>query len=83
MLSNTVGIFILAFQQDGEMTTVHRVDKNVELSTVPKDLLDIIYIGRCDKRSQTCSRHAGDITDINIWNETLTTDQMIQWTNCK
>ena len=52
-------------------------------ATVPEDLLDSIYVGRCARDTNYCSIHSGSYTDLNIWNRALSVDEMISWTNCR
>ena len=61
---------------------------------VPNELLDTIYVGKASdfdlddtvvsgntKRSQRSQ--PGQISDFNLWNRSLTSNEMIEWTNCK
>ena len=53
-------------------------------ATVPEDLLDSIYVGRCSSdTTHQCSIHSGSYADLNIWNRALSVDEMISWTNCR
>ena len=69
------------------MTNINHVDKDAKNVTVPKDLLDSIYIGQYHSVSETekygYSVYSGSFTDVNIWNRALSIDEMINWTNCR
>ncbi len=43
-----------------------------------------IYIGRCSfDHNYACSSPEGKITDFNIWDRFLSTEELIDWTTCK
>ena len=69
------------------MTNVNFVDQRLRDLEIPSDILDRIYIGRCEgygpKKWWACSRHLGEITDVNFWSKAKTVTEMIKWTNCK
>ena len=69
------------------MTNINHIDKDAKNVTVPKDLLDSIYIGQYHSVSETekygYSVYFGSFTDVNIWNRALSIDEMINWTNCR
>jgi hypothetical protein len=71
--------------KDGEATNVNFVAREVENVTIPSDLLQSFYIGRCPDGAKfdDCSRHAGQFTDINVWSKPLSVEVMKQWTTCK
>ena len=57
-------------------------------ATVPKDLLDSVYIGQFGVNpwldwELEIPVHFGSFTDVNIWNRALSIDEMINWTNCR
>ena len=67
------------------MTNVNEFAKNV---TVPKDLLDSIYVGQHAVSNLRFGKleipvHSGSFTDVNIWNRALSINEMINWTNCR
>ena len=68
--------------QDGQITNINHVDEKISNLKVPTNLLDMIYVGRCEVETKSCSDHSGDFTDINIWDRALSIDEMIGWTNC-
>ena len=68
--------------QDGQITNINHVDEKISNLKVPTNLLDMIYVGRCEVETKSCSDHSGDFTDINIWDRSLSVDEMIGWTNC-
>jgi hypothetical protein len=68
--------------KDGRVTNIDNVDENMKNATVPEDLLDSIYVGRCAS-NMYCSIHSGSYTDLNIWNRAMSVDEMISWTNCR
>jgi hypothetical protein len=47
-MSNKEYHSLVLLLKDGLVTNVNGVDNSLALSTVPKNLLDIIYIGRCE-----------------------------------
>ena len=69
------------------MTNLNHIDEDLKNVTVPKDLLDSIYIGQYHSVSETEKYgypvHFGSFTDVNIWNKALGIDEMINWTNCR
>ena len=65
--------------------TAYPRDQDIKNATVPKNLLDSIYIGQLGGvhtwfESQT---NQGSFTDVNIWSRALSIDEMINWTNCR
>ena len=74
---------IILYQKDGRVTKINNVDENMKNATVPEDLLDSIYVGRCVRDTKYCSIHLGSFTDLNIWNRAMSVDEMINWTNCR
>ena len=69
--------------QDGKVTNIDMVDERLRNLEIPENFLDHIYVGRCADPEKVCSVHAGDITDVNIWNRALSLQEMIEWTNCQ
>ena len=65
------------------MTTINHVDENVRNVSVPEDMLDSIYVGRCVSDIEYCSIHNGSFTDVNIWNRALGINEIMRWTNCR
>jgi hypothetical protein len=69
------------------LTKKDHIDEDVKNVTVPKDLLDSIYIGQYHSVSETekfgYPVHFGLFTDVNIWNRALSIDEMLNWTNCR
>ena len=64
------------------MTNINHVDERLKNVTVPENLLDLIYAGRCPKNTSYCSVHSGEITDVNVWNRAMDLEEMLAWTNC-
>ena len=61
---------------------------------VPNELLDMIYVGKAsdfdlddtvvsDKIKRSQRSQPGQISDFNLWNRSLSPNEMIEWTNCK
>ena len=75
--------FLLILFQDGKVTNIDMVDERLRNLEIPENFLDHIYVGRCADPEKVCSVHAGDITDVNIWNRALSLQEMIEWTNCQ
>ena len=65
------------------MTNLDSVQEGLKDVILPENLLDLIYVGRCVKMEHSCSVHAGDITDVNLWNKALTFEEMTDWTSCQ
>ena len=66
------------------MTNINHVNEDAKNVTVPKDLLDSIYIGQLGGFGKPgIPVHSGSFTDVNIWNRALSVDEMINWTNCR
>ena len=68
------------------MTKVNHIDEDAKNETVPKDLLDSIYVGQMVGSATEffgIPVHFGSFTDVNIWNRALSIDEMIKWTNCR
>ncbi len=68
------------------MTKVNHIHDDAKNKTVPKDLLDSIYIGQLVGSATKffgIPVHFGSFTDVNIWSRTLSIDEMINWTNCR
>ena len=67
--------------------TAYPRDQDIKNATVPKNLLDSIYIGQHQTVSATEKHgypvHFGSFTDVNIWSRALSIDEMINWTNCR
>ena len=74
---------IIVYYKDGRVTNINNIDEDMKNATVPEDVLDSIYVGRCVGDKRYCSSHLGSFTDLNIWNRALTVDEMISWTNCR
>ena len=57
----------------------------------PKNFLDAIHVGRISGISEYNSiptdlrrvSHPNQLTDFNLWNKTLSVEDMIAWTSCK
>ena len=69
--------------KNGNVSNLDRIDNHVQHVFLPDNLLDLIYIGRCVNKKDSCSQHAGDITDVNLWNRALSLQEMIDWTSCQ
>ena len=74
---------MIIYHKDGRVSNINNFDEDMKNATVPEDLLDSIYVGRCASNTKYCSIHMGSFTDLNIWNRALTVDEMISWTNCR
>ena len=66
--------------------TAYPRDQDIKNATVPKNLLDSIYIGqiggvRTDYFGIPVNQ--GSFTDVNIWSRALSVDEMINWTICR
>ena len=48
----------------------------------PKNLLDYAAFGRSVTGNFPIN-HAGQLTDYNLWNISLSVEQMLEWTSCK
>ena len=57
------------------------MEKRIQAKYLHSDILENVYVGRTSDAGS--SNHAGQMSDFNIWDYALTTDQMIQWTSCK
>ena len=57
----------------------------------PKNILDVIHVGRISGISEYDSipsdlrrpSHPSQLTDFNLWNESLSVEDMVTWTSCK
>ena len=70
------------------MTNINHVNEFAKNITVPKDLLDSIYVGQHAVSNLRFGKleipvHSGSFTDVNIWNRALSINEMINWTNCR
>ena len=67
------------------MTNINHVYEDAKNTTVPKDLLDSIYIGQFGVTGLELGIpvHFGSFAGVNIWNRALGIDEMISWTNCR
>ena len=66
------------------MTNIKHLGEDAKNATVPKDLLDSIYIGQEPGIANwDYPVHNGSFTDVNIWNRALSIGEMINWTNCR
>ncbi len=68
------------------MTNINHIDEDLKNVTVPKDLLDSIYIGQFVGSATEVFGvpvHFGSFTDVNIWNRALSIDEMMNLTNCR
>ena len=74
---------IIVYYKDGRVTNINNIDEDMKNATVPEDVLDSIYVGRCARDTKYCSIHSGSFTDLNIWNRAMSVDEMIDWTNCR
>ena len=66
--------------------TAYPRDQDLKNATVPKNLLDSIYIGQLGGVRTDIFEipvHQGSFTDVNIWSRALSIDEMINWTNCR
>ncbi len=51
---------------------------------IPEDFLSKVLIGRCNRDFRYgCSPPEGQLTDFNIWDKFISTEQLMKWTSCK
>ena len=65
--------------QDGLETNIDLVNKGIE--SVRPDFLQRFMVGRSN--GPGASKHAGKMTDVNVWDFALTKDMLKKWTNCR
>ena len=61
---------------DAEMTEVE----------IPEDFLSHFYLGCCTADrdpNYACSSPGSEYSDFNVWDRSLSTDQLVRWTTCK
>ena len=63
------------------MTNIDLVDKRIDTIHFGPDLLENVFVGR--KPDAGFSKHAGKISDFNLWDYALSKDQMKKWTSCR
>ena len=79
--------------QDGNLQLEKTLANDFALE-VPNELLDMIYVGKAsdfdlddtvvsDKIKRSQRSQPGQISDFNLWNSSLSPNEMIEWTNCK
>jgi hypothetical protein len=60
------------------------VDENLSDLTVPIELLLKVHLLRClNDYELDCTTPGAKVTDFNIWDKTLTAEEMIKWTSCE
>lgn len=75
-ISFSASTSIISFVLDG-LILKHDKDRNLIKIDIPTDFLDHIYVGCCT------GNHQGMITDFNLWDKSLSTKEMEDWTNCR
>ena len=51
---------------------------------IPEDFLSKVYVGRCSfDFNNGCASPEGKITDFNMWDRFLSTEQLNDWTQCR
>ena len=54
---------------------------DIDVQNLNSNLLNDFLVGRSP--SPGSSRHSGQISDVNIWDYALTTDETRKWTSCR
>ena len=73
----------ISVSQKGVVTNIDFEDDILKDRIVPKDILKMIYIGRCNSDNVKCGSPGGMFTDLNIWSKELGKEEMEKWTACK
>ncbi len=75
---------LIIISKDGKPLSINRADPEMTEVEFPDDFLSKVFVGRCSYDfNNGCSSPEGRITDFNIWDRFLSTEQLIEWTTCK
>ncbi len=70
--------------QNGRPLNVNFVDLNLQNLTIPRDLLQKVYLLRCNNDyMDDCTAPGGIATDFNIWDRAFSLEEQRQWTKCQ
>ena len=71
--------------QDGKALKKDTISKDSGKPSMIRSALQTSYIKHCLKeQNTTCHDKSGvSITDLNIWDKALTSNQLINWTTCR
>lgn len=78
---NTTARHLLFFKDQDKI--LDKVEEDFQTSFLSSSLLKKVAIGKKIGNGEGYSRHAGTMTDINIWDMPLTAEQMQDWTSCE
>ena len=63
------------------MTNIDFVESRILSDHLNSGILDNVFFGRTDQDGS--SKHAGKLSDFNLWDYALSKELMLQWTSCK
>ncbi len=70
--------------QDGDVIGVNRPDPEMTEVALPERFLSEFFLGRCSYSHKfACSSPESEYTDLNIWDRSLSMDQLVKWTTCQ
>ena len=68
------------------MKVTEQHNSKLDLKKLPSNLIDNTYFGKLSHKDNEFfgldRNHNGLLTDFNIWNRSLSIDDMINWTSC-
>ena len=63
------------------MTNINFSESRILSDHLNSKILDNVYVGRTDQVGS--SKHAGKLSDFNLWDYALSKELMLKWTSCK
>lgn len=73
----------LHFVKDGKLMPIMTITEEMKTLEFPEDILSKVYLASCalDYKGG-CTGPEGEVSDFNMWDRTLTVDEMIGFTTC-